>query len=395
MPVTLYLNRGTDPLSGTGHGTAEWVGGLNDRMHAKLAKAGLVTERAKTAAIEAAKLGPFLDAYIESRDDVKDTTATVYGHTRRCLINLFGADKPMASVTKGDAIDFRRYLGRPKAKKGEGLSENTVRRRCAIAKQYFQAAVDKKLIDGNPFAEMKKLSVRGNDARQFFVTPEMAQRVLDVCPDCQWRLIFALSRFGGLRCPSEHLALRWGDVDWERNRMTVHSPKTERYEGKETRVIPLFAEIRQALEDVFEQAEVGTEFVITRYRQQSCNLRTQLRRVIRKAGLEPWPKLFHNLRATRQTELANEFPQHVVCDWLGNSETVAMEHYFQTTEDHFERAVRGKSVAHSVARPDGMELTGDEWEGSDNPKSNKIDTSQGFSTPVMGGTGLEPVTSTV
>ncbi len=29
----------------------------------------------------------------------------------------------------------------------------------------------------------------------------------------QWRLIFALSRYGGLRCPSEHLALRWGHID--------------------------------------------------------------------------------------------------------------------------------------------------------------------------------------
>ena len=44
-------------------------------------------------------------------------------------------------------------------------------------------------------------------------------------------LIFALSRFAGLRCPSEHLALRWSDINWERSRMIVQSPKTEHHEG--------------------------------------------------------------------------------------------------------------------------------------------------------------------
>ena len=42
-----------------------------------------------------------------------------------------------------------------------------------------------------------------------------AEKVLKACPDAQWKLLFALSRYGGLRCPSEHLALTWGDIDLE------------------------------------------------------------------------------------------------------------------------------------------------------------------------------------
>ncbi len=45
------------------------------------------------------------------------------------------------------------------------------------------------------------------------------------CPDTQWRLLVALCRYGGPRCPSEHLRLRWEDIDWERGRMIVDSPK--------------------------------------------------------------------------------------------------------------------------------------------------------------------------
>ncbi|MGB7156829.1 MAG: hypothetical protein WBD40_02105 [Tepidisphaeraceae bacterium] len=56
---------------------------------------------------------------------------------------------------------------------------------------------------------------------------------------------------------------------------------------------------------------------ITRYRDPASNLRTQFLRILDAAGVAPWPKLFQNLRSTRQTELTEEFPAHVVCAWLG------------------------------------------------------------------------------
>ena len=63
-------------------------------------------------------------------------------------------------------------------------------------------------------------------------------------------------------------------------------------------------------------------------------------RIIERAGLEPWPKLFQNLRSTRETELAEQFPIHVVCAWIGNSRAVAAKHYLQTTEEHFRKATQ-------------------------------------------------------
>jgi integrase len=176
-------------------------------------------------------------------------------------------------------------------------------------------------------------------------------------PDGQWRLLFALSRFGGLRCPSEHLALRWSDVDWERGRMTVQSPKTEYHPGGESQIIPLFPELRPHLEAAWEMAEPGTVHVITRYRDANANLRTQLLRIIRRAGLKPWPKLFANLRSTRETELAESFPIHVVCEWIGNSQAVAAKHYLQVTDEHFGKAVQNPvqqtaELARKAQKPD-------------------------------------------
>src|SRR5205807_1357932 len=118
----------------------------------------------------------------------------------------------------------------------------------------------------------------------------------------------------------------------------VSSAKTEHHEGKAERWVPIFAELRPYLEEAFELAEPGAVYVINRYRDrcgQTPLLHRHLGRIIHRAGLTVWPKLFQNLRASRETELAAVFPLHVVCDWLGNSTLIAKKHYLQVTEDDF------------------------------------------------------------
>ena len=53
--------------------------------------------------------------------------------------------------------------------------------------------------------------------------------------------------------------------------------------------------------------------MIARYRSDNANIRTQLLRILDNASVATWPRPFHNLRASRETELANAFPIHVVC----------------------------------------------------------------------------------
>jgi hypothetical protein len=137
---------------------------------------------------------------------------------------------------------------------------------------------------------------------------------------------------GGRDNLSEHLALRWEDVHWERGRFRVDSPKTgERW-------VPIFPELRPYLEECFTLAEEGAVHVTTRYRDSNANLRTQFLRIIRRAGERPWPRLFHNLRASRETELAAEYPIHVVCAWIGNTAAIAARHYLTVREEDYARA---------------------------------------------------------
>lgn len=322
--------------------TSRWLADLPDMLHGRLSAVGLVKPRSGGRAA----LGAFIDAYIESRPDVKPHTLLNMKQVRHWLVEHFGEGRDMRTITAGDAEEWLASM-----RKG-GLGENTIRRHVGRARQLFKAAIRRGLVRGiNPFEGMAA-TVRADKARMFFVTGDMAQKVIDACPDAQWRLLFALSRYGGLRCPSEHLALKWADVDWEHNRIRVPSPKTAHHEGGDCRIIPLFAELRPYLQQAFDDAEPGTEYVITRYRDAASNLRTQLSRIIRKAGLEVWPKPWHNLRSSRQTELAEKYPIHVVCQWIGNSRAIAQEHYLQVTDAHFAEAAKepAKGAAEGAAQ---------------------------------------------
>jgi integrase len=179
-----------------------------------------------------------------------------------------------------------------------------------------------------------------NRDRLFFVTREMTARIMEACPNAEWRAIIALCRFGGLRCPSELLTLTWQDILWDRNRFQVSSPKLEHAKSMGKRWVPLFPELRPYLEALYDQAEAGTVYVINRTRNGGVNLRTQFKRIIHRAGLTPWERLFQNLRTSRETELAEEYPLHIATEWIGNSVAVAAKHYLQVTEEHFEKAAQ-------------------------------------------------------
>ena len=76
---------------------------------------------------------------------------------------------------------------------------------------------------------------------------------------------------------------------------------------------------------------------------RDIDLRTEMTRLLRLAGVSGWPRLFHSVelqegRASRQSELQREFPLHVVCSWLGNSPRIAQQSYLLVTEDHFAKA---------------------------------------------------------
>ncbi len=311
--------------------TSRWLAEVPDAIHERLAATGLVTAR---EAREVVTLAELIRRCLAAKT-IKPTTLTRMSQAETALVDHFGADTLAREITPANAEDWYAALRRR-------YSGATASRTLKYAKQYYRWGVKRELIPRNPFDDLKPGS-QTNPDRQVFVERETIARVMDAAPSAEWRLLIALGRFGGLRVPSEALALTWGDVDWAGDRLVIRSSKTEHHEGGATRTIPLFPELREHLRDVFELAEEGEERVITSY-QPGSNLQTQLRRIITRAGLTPWPRTWHNLRASRQTELASQYPIHTVCAWIGNSKLIAAGHYLQVTDADWRRAV-GESDA--------------------------------------------------
>lgn len=314
--------------------TAAWVRGIEDDLAAKLAAVGLIPERTPT--IQAALAG-FLDDYIESRSDVKPNTKRNLLQSRRYLVTHFGEGRELRSIRQADADRFGFEM------KGE-FAEATAARVIKHARQFFTAASRAGLIDADPFADVKAGSMENRD-RMYFVTREDTEKLLAAAPDYHWRLVIALARYGGLRTPSEPLALTWADVNWEQSKLLIRSPKTG------NRWLPLFPELRPHIDEAYDRADEGDVYVVTKTRNAGSNFRTTFEKIVYRAGLVPWEKPFQNMRASRETELAQSYPLHVVTAWIGNSAPVAAKHYLSVTDADFERAAKGhlRDDAHSDA----------------------------------------------
>ncbi len=84
--------------------------------------------------------------------------------------------------------------------------------------------------------------------------------------------------------------------------------------------------------------EGGAEYVFPGIRADT-NLRTQLEKLINRAGVKQWPKIWQNLRASGATDFARSLPSHVAAEICGHTEQIAQEHYWTVTDNDLDSAI--------------------------------------------------------
>jgi len=323
-------------------GTAVWLASIGEKLRQRLVRVGLVDDTPLVPTV-----AQWCQDYLNSRSDLAHRTRLGLQQTARLLVEHFGTERRLDQVTAGDAEALVHALEKRYA-------PNTVRRVTGWCRQFFTAAVKSEVISRNPFQGLAA-TVRPNRSRSHYVTPAEIQALIEAAPDAEWRLILALCRYAGLRFPSEVMALRWGDVLWDRNRMNVANIKTRRKTGEAFRVVPLFPELRPYLEDAFALATPGQVFVITRWRKYYVVMWKMLHQIAHRAGVKLWPKPFVNMRASAATDLVQRFPPHVVTAWLGHTREIAESHYWQVTEEHYSQVAQ--KAAQQGAASDGKEVS--------------------------------------
>ncbi len=356
--------------------TAAWLAQIEPKLHTRLCELGLTQHRITDA--KPVTLGEFLEQLFSSMGPQKPNTQRNNRRARTLLEEHFGIERRLDSIAEADADDYRTWLLQTKK-----LAKGGIGRDLGRAKTFFKWAVRRKLIPASPFADVRCPS-QTNPKRKAYVPADVIERVIARCPTYEWKLIFAFARYAGLRITSEVEDLKWEDIDWASSRFLVRAKKVEHHEGRETRLVPIFPELRPHLEKARTEAPVDAVYVIPRAKS-GPNLRRYAEQIIERAGVQQWPRLFSNLRASCETDLLRVHRSDAVFGWIGHSARVAVEHYAPgPMEEDFKKAVQ--ITVQSAAVSGNPEPSGCE------PFSQKSLIAVEKREERIPSTGIEPVT---
>ena len=341
--VETLLHNKNNSVEILGKKTAVWIESASQEIRDKLVKAGLIELPPSYT------LNDLWETFRKQKKGVEQSTLKSYDYTEHRLFSFFDRATDLSKLAPENFEEWKEFLQTEyrSPRTGEPLVEATVAGSITKVKAVFHWAESKRWItkDQNPLQGVGRGSFV-NRKNNRIVKMDEYHRLLDASPCQEWRVIIALVRIGGLRCPSEVLRLKWTDINWEYPaRFYVTSTKTQRYAGHEGRMVPMFSALHVELRKLFEsESSKGTEYVINRYRDpERTNLGTQFARIVKLAGIEPIPRPFDNMRASRATEIYAEYGAFYESKWIGHSTKVARDHYLEVREEDFERAVGGRT----------------------------------------------------
>ncbi len=181
-----------------------------------------------------------------------------------------------------------------------------------------------------------------------YIEFERFQRIIDHFQgDGEMQAVLALARWCGLRIASEVVTLRVSSVDLAADRLLIDDSKRSHRQSRGPPVIrklPLFSGVRPYLMPLLKRKCNPNDYLLPTLGGQDPQvvgslLRQRVYRAIDSLGMDRWPRVFHSVRATRQTQLKELFGEKVACDWVGNSTDVFRQNYELIDDEIFTRAV--------------------------------------------------------
>ncbi len=218
------------------------------------------------------------DRYIETKSELRSSTKSNYVYTYNRYVRKGFGKKKITDIKYSDVLFFYNALLK------EGLSISTVESVHILLHPAFQMAVRDNIIRTNPsdnvMAEIKKKN-KGRPEPRRALTVEQQQafmKFIDRPEYIRWKPMFTVMFGTGVRV-GELLALRWDDLNFDENKITIRhditycprlecgskcefridDPKTEA--GK--RDIPMLDKVREALiEEKKYQNETGNHNIM-------------------------------------------------------------------------------------------------------------------------------------
>ncbi len=323
---------------------------LSKRQANKLRKqkeAELSRYPARRTPDRAPALGMFLDDYYRAREhELASGTLGLHKQTGAYLKGHFGEHRRLNRIGRQDARAFKTALAEGDlmhvSKRPRRLTSPTIDMHIRNARTLFNRAVDDDLIDFNPFDRLSEKQAVTRDWH--YVGYAEFVQLLDATTSRSWRVLLALCRWAGLR-RGEALNLRWHNIDWTRNRLTVIASEDWQPKDRDARTVPIGPELQAELLAAYGDAPEGSEHVIPSGSIIIKNTWRDFGVLCKRAGIPRYRKPLHSLRKSCITDWAGLFPTHVVMQWAGHADIrTTNEHYLKVCESDYECAA-GASFA--------------------------------------------------
>lgn|GEM_PF-2186375 len=308
--------------------TLAWLENVNDDLRARLIACGLVEEDDPGGAYTVREL---FDLFLEKTEKTrKASTLMVYERAGNAIFRFIDGSLKVGEFQRKQALDLVERLTQSR------YAPTTRALYICTIKAVFNMAVDREIIDKSPFVRIPCGNTR-NKNREFYIDSDFFGKMLDACRTAQERTLLTFYRVAGMRC-SEAVLVTWRDVDFEKGRLVVHSPKTERIDGRAQRIIPLFPAVRKTLLEQQKEETIlslDDRIIPVSRRWAWCFIRGLLKR----KGLPQYPRLVQNLRSSASIDIYRRYGELAENNWLGHSAATAKEHYLHVLDSEFQRAV--------------------------------------------------------
>jgi len=176
------------------------------------------------------------------------------------------------------------------------VSGATCNRTLALLKHLFNIAIEKGYVRDNPVRGTKKYK-EAPWRRKYIYTEDELQTLVNAAAT-HLRPILVVAIGTGLR-KGDSLALRWDQVDFEHNVITLFMEKTG--EGIEIPMLPMVRETLRRLKGTAGQSP----FVLTYRGRQIGDCKSAFNGALRRSGLAAKGYHFHDIRRTFATMLYN------------------------------------------------------------------------------------------
>jgi len=169
-------------------------------------------------------------------------------------------------------------------RKAQGVSNRTVNMEIGLIRKALNWAIDMGIIEGH---KVKKFPMLPESKRlHAYLTEEEVNRLFEVLkrqnPLLAYRMLFNV--LTGLR-PKEIAFLEWSDIDLANRVLFVRSKPENQIKDREERAIPLCDSALRILEEV-KRINPNGRYVFSRNGKPVLNVKKQLERACKKAGLE-------------------------------------------------------------------------------------------------------------